>query len=337
MRLKIAGLALAISLTASILASGPAQAEASKVRIAIQPGLAWLPFLLADESHLIEKHAKAAGLGDVAVEIRTVSGGGVMNDALLSGNLDFASSGIPAFMVIWDKAAAALPVKAVCGFGSLPFDLVTRDPKVKSIKDFTDANKIALPTVKASGQAIILEMAVAKEFGQENYAKLDPLTISRGHPDAVAALLSGKGEIDSHFSAPPYQQVELRAQGVHSVLNTGDVLGQPLSNGLLYTTQKFHDANPKLFKAVMDALKEADERINADKRAAAELYVRVTKDTSGVEQILEAISAPGVDYTIAPQSVYAMASFMNKVGTVKHPVASWKDLFFSEAHTLPGS
>jgi NitT/TauT family transport system substrate-binding protein len=333
MRFKVAGLALAIA----ALASGAAQAEAGKVRIAIQPGLAWLPFLLVDEAHLIEKYAKAAGLDEVAVEIRTVSGGGVMNDALLSGNLDFASSGIPAFMVIWDKAATALPVKAVCAFGALPFDLVTRDPKIKSIKDFTDANKIALPTVKASGQAIILEMAVAKEFGQENYAKLDPLTISRGHPDAVAAMLSGKGEIDSHFSAPPYQQVELRAPGIRTVLKTSDVLAQPLSNGLLYTTQKFHDANPKLFQAVMDGLKEADERITADKRAAAELYIRVTKETTGVEQILEAISAPGVDYTIAPQSVYAMASFMNKVGTVKHPVASWKDLFFSEAHALPGS
>jgi NitT/TauT family transport system substrate-binding protein len=333
MRMRIAGLALA----AVVLASGAAQAEASKVRIAIQPGLAWLPFLFAGDGHLIEKHAKAAGLGDVTVEIRTVSGGGVMNDALLAGDLDFASSGIPAFMVIWDKAATAMPVKAVCAFGSLPFDLVTRDPKVKSIKDFTDANKIALPTVKASGQAIVLEMAVAKEFGQDNYAKLDPLTISRGHPDAVVSIISGKGEIDSHFSAPPYQQVELKAPGVRSVLKTSDVLDQPLSNGLLYTTQKFHDANPKLFQAVMDGLKEADEKIAADKHAAAELYIRVTKETTPVEQIFEAMSAPGVDYTIAPQSVYAMASFMNKVGTVKHPVTSWKDLFFSEAYSLPGS
>jgi NitT/TauT family transport system substrate-binding protein len=333
MRSKVAALALAIA----VLASGAARAEASKVRIAIQPGLPWLPFLLVDDSHLIERYAKAAGLGEVAVEIRTVSGGGVMNDALLSGNLDFASSGIPAFMVIWDKAATALPVKAVCAFGSLPFELVTRDPKVKSIKDFTEANKIALPTVKASGQAIILEMAVAKAFGQENYAKLDPLTISRGHPDAVAAILSGKGEIDSHFSSPPYQQVELRGPGVHTVLKTSDVLDHPLSNGLLYTTQKFHDANPKLFQAVMDALKEADAQLTADKRAAAELYIRLTKETTGVEQILEAISAPGVEYTIAPQSVYTMAAFMNKVGTVKHPVASWQDLFFSEAHALPGS
>ncbi len=319
------------------LAAPPACAEAAAVRIAIQPGLAWLPFLLAGQQHLIEQRAAAAGLGAVTVDIRTVSGGGVENDALLSGSLDFASSGVPAFMILWDKAAAVMPIRAVCGFGSLPFYLVTRNKAVTTIKDFGQADRIALPTVRASGQAVILEMAAARAFGIANYARLDPLTVSRGQPDAMAALLSGKGEIDSHFSSPPYQEIELAAPGVHAVLKTTEILDHPLSNGVLYTTQRFHDANPKLFRAVMDGLGDADARINADRRAAAAFYVAATHQTLSVDQILAAMSSPGVEYTIAPQSVFTLASFMHEVGTVKHDVKSWKDLFFEEAHGLPGS
>jgi NitT/TauT family transport system substrate-binding protein len=328
----------ALALCAVLAAAGRARAEADKVRFAIQAGLPWLPFLVMEQEKIVETRAAAAGLGAVKAEITTVSGGGVMNDALLSGSLDFATSGLPPFLVIWDKSRnSSIAVKAVAAFGSLPFALVTRNPEVKSVKDFTDKDKIALPTVKASGQAVVLQMAVARAFGIENYAKLDPITITRGHPDATAALLSGNNEIDSHFSSPPYQQIEQRAPGIHTVLTTADVLEGPLSNGVIYTTQKFHDANPKLFRVVMDSVQQAVDEINVDKRAAAALYVRVTHQSLSVDEIVEAMSAPGAIYTLAPQSVFAVASFMAQVGTIKHKVGSWKELFFSAAHDLPGN
>jgi NitT/TauT family transport system substrate-binding protein len=188
-----------------------------------------------------------------------------------------------------------------------------------------------------SGQAVLMQMAAERALGAAHYAKLDPLTVSLPHPDATAAILSGSSEITSHFSTSPYQEIELHAPGVHAVLTTRDLFDTPFSNGLLYTTQRFHDANPTLFRVFMAALDEAIGAINADKRAAAELYLRVTREKTPVEQILAAIAAPGVEYGLAPHNVFAVASFMNRVGTIKQKPASWQDLFFSEAHALPGS
>lgn len=337
MRLKCI-LAALVCLAAPLLAdTGPAHAEANEVRIARQWGLAWMPFVLMERNNIIERRAKEAGLGDIKVDWRTFSGGNVMNDALLSGNLDYATTGIPGFLILWDKASGALPVKAVSGFGSVPFALITRNPDVHTIKDFTSASKIALPTVKISGQAVLLQMAAEKVFGPGNQNKLDELTISRGNPDGYAALISGHGEIDSHFSSPPYQQMALKVPGIHVVLRTSDIFPTPYSNGILYTTQKFHDSNPKLYKVVLDSLQEAIDEINKDKRQAVTQYLEVTKEAMTVDQALEILAEPLTDFSLAPHNVYPMAEFMYRTGSIKKKPASWKDLFFADIHDLNGS
>ena len=53
------------------------------------------------------------------------------------------------------------------------------------------------------------QMAAAKQWGQENYAKLDPITVGMSPPDSTIALLSGTGDITSVFSVPPFQYQQL--------------------------------------------------------------------------------------------------------------------------------
>jgi hypothetical protein len=53
---------------------------------------------------LVEKHAKAAGLGDVTASYLVLDGGNVINDAMLSGALDVASIGVAGFLTLWAKA-----------------------------------------------------------------------------------------------------------------------------------------------------------------------------------------------------------------------------------------
>jgi NitT/TauT family transport system substrate-binding protein len=316
----------------------PARAEVDTVRIARQWGLAWMPFVLMERERIIERRAAEAGLGPIKVEWVTFSGGNVMNDALLSGNLDYATTGIPGFLILWDRARAVLPVKAVSGFGSLPFDLLTRNPKVKSLADFTAADRIALPTAKISGQAVVLQMAAEKAFGPSHHNQLDELTVSRSNPDGYAALISDNNEINSHFTSPPYQQMALATGKVHVVLTTRDIFGDtPFSNGLFYATQKFHDANPKTYKVVLDSLQEAIDRINADRRKAAVQYLEITKEAATVDQIVAAISAPLVEYSLVPHHAYTVAAFMHRVGSLKSKPETWKDLFFADVHHLPGS
>ncbi|MEQ1611502.1 MAG: ABC transporter substrate-binding protein, partial [Hyphomicrobiaceae bacterium] len=209
---------LLISLLSLMLMTIGARAETNEVRITKQPGLLYLPMILMEQGKLIEKHTKAAGLGDVKTNWVTFNSGGAATDALLSGNVDFVTSGASNMLLLWDKTKGQ--VKGVAACGGMPMYLVTRNAAVKSLKDFTEKDKIAVPTIKVSSQATILHMAAEKEFGAGQHGKLDNITLQLGHPDATLAVLSPISEINSHFSLPPFQNIALRDAGVHKVLNS---------------------------------------------------------------------------------------------------------------------
>ena len=314
---------------------GVAGAEVAEVRIAPSYGITYLPLVIMEQNRLLEKHARAAGLGDIKVSWVTISGGAGMNDALLSGNVDFVSGGIPPFSLLWEKTRGG--VKGVAALSAMPIFLNTRNPGIKSIRDYTDKSRIALPAVKSSAQAMFLQMAAEQAYGEGNYAKLDVLTIAMPHPDATALMLSGKGEIDSHFTTPPFQYRQLEQPGVRTVLNSYEVLGGPATLFMLWTSAKFHDANPKTYAAFLAALEEANTFIARDKRAAAELYLQKSKDKATVESILKMLNDPQTQFTTTPQNVMKTVLFMHKTGTLKTRPASWQDLFFPAIHQLPGS
>lgn len=317
---------------------GAARAEVSEIGIALSYGIGHLPSMMMEDLKLIEKHAKAAGLGDVKVKWVRFAGASDMNSALLSGSLDFAAQGIPGLITLWARTAGTpQEVKGVAALSSLPMYLNTRNPNVKSVKDFTDRDRIAVPSIKVSVQAVTLQMAAEQAFGPGNFAKLDRLTVSLGHPDAQVALLSGKSEITAHLSSPPFQYQQLKQPGIHKVLDSYEVLGGPASFNVVVTTKKFRDANPKAYGAYLAALKEAIETINRDKRAAAETYLRISKDKASVDEILAMLNDPQIILTMTSQNIWKYAAFMRKVGAINVAPASWKDLFFPEIHHLPGS
>ena len=322
---------------AALACSLPAAAEQSELRIAKQYGLGYLQMIVMEDQKIVEANAKAAGMPDLKVTWATFRSSDVMNDALLSGSVDFVCLGIPGIATIWAKTKGNLEVKAASGFNFLPLQLNTRNPNIKSLRDFTEKDKIALPAVKVSMQAILLQMAAAKEFGEGNYAKLDPLTVSMSHPDAMASFLSGAGEINNHFTSPPFMQKELEKPGVTKVLNSVDVLGGPISFNVVAATTKFHNENPKLYALFMKSLQDATDFINRDKRAAAEIYIRVTKDKSSVDDILKIINDPQIEYSLVPKNIMKMVDFMYKAGTIKVKPASWKELFFPNMHGVAGS
>ena len=65
---------------------------------------------------------------------------------------------------------------------------------------FSDKDRIAMPAVKVSIQAVTLQMAAEQEFGQGQHGRLDHLTVSMSHPDATAALLSGRSEVTGRLA-----------------------------------------------------------------------------------------------------------------------------------------
>ena len=334
LRLCVASLCCMLSLGIA----APAHAETSEVRAAQQFGLSYLALMMMEDSRLVEKQAKTMGLGDIKVSWAKLGGPGAMNDALLSGGIDFGTGGVPSLITLWSKThGTPQEVRGVGALNSMPVNLVTSNPNVKSIRDFTDKDKIAVTTVKVSTQALLLQMAAAKEFGEQNYAKLDPLTVSLPHPDAMTALLSGGGTITAHFSSPPFQYQEVGRPGIRTILSNYEILGGPATFNVVWSTAKFRDANPKTYAAFVAAFEEATATINRDKRAAAEVYKRMSGTKETVEELLKMMEDPLVEYTLTPKSIMKTAEFMAKVGTIKEKPSSWKDLFFPNVHGLQGS
>src|SRR5258708_12203434 len=141
-----------------------------------------MQFMVMQELKLIEKHAKASGL-DITTEWATFRSSDVMNDALISGSVDFVSLGVPGIVTIYSKTkGTASEVRGVLGLNISPLMLLVRDPAIKSLKDFKDTHRIALPAVKVSNQPIILQMAAAREFADATYNPLHPPTVSIPHP-----------------------------------------------------------------------------------------------------------------------------------------------------------
>jgi NitT/TauT family transport system substrate-binding protein len=324
-------LTVIVAIAAWFASPGLARAEANVVRVAKQFGVAYMQYMVMQDLKLVEKHAKAAGL-DVTTEWATFRSSDVMNDALISGSVDFVSLGIPGIVTIWSKTKGNIDVKAVAGLNVSPLMLLVRDPAIKSLKDFKDTHRIALPAVKVSNQAIILQMAAAKEFGDAKYNSLDHLTVSMSHPDATAAMLGGQSEITANFSSAPFQYRQMKNPNVKLVLNSKDLfLDDPMSFNIVAGTSKFRTDNPKLYAAFVAGMKEATDFINADKRKGAEIYLKSTGEKTSVDDILEVLADKDIIYNNRVGGIRTFVNFMAKTGTLKNPPADWKDMFFPEA------
>ncbi len=314
-----------------------AHAEANSVRVAKQFGLAYTQYMVMEDQKLIEKHAKAAGL-DITTEWATFRSSDVMNDALISGSVDFVSLGIPGIVTIWSKTKGTpIEVKAASGLNVSPLMLLVRDPEIKSLKDFKDSHRIALPAIKVSMQAIMLQMAAAKEFGDAKFNALDHLTVSMAHPDATAAMLGGKSEISANFSSSPFQYRQMKDPSIRRILTSTELFDEPLSFNIIATTSKFREQNPKLYRAFLAALKEATDFINADKRRAAEVYQKVSGDRTPIDTLMDVLADPAIQYNTKVGGIGPFVSFMAKTGTLKNPPVDWKEMFFPEALAGSGS
>jgi NitT/TauT family transport system substrate-binding protein len=334
-RSQRAGIALCV--VASLGLPAAASAEVKEVQIARGFAIPHLPIMIMEHDKLLEKHARAAGLGEIAVVYSTIGGGSVMNDSLLSGALSFGVGGPPPMLTLWDKTRSAIQVKGVCAEATMPLLLNTRNPNLKTVKDLTEKDKIAVGAVKVSIQARLLQMAAAKAFGDAEFARLDALTVGMNSPDASAALRSGAGEVDTNFSLPPFQYAELKVPGIHTLASSNDIMGGPHTFTMVYTTGKFHDANPRIYQAFLAAIKEAIATINRDKSAVARIYLEMTNSKETVADIVAILDDPLVQFTMTPVGTMKFADFMVRIGALKNKPNSWQDYFFEEIHNLPGS
>jgi NitT/TauT family transport system substrate-binding protein len=322
-------------LAGALLLAGAAHAE-GRISIAQQFGIGYLLLDVVRDQKLIEKHGKQAGLA-IEVEWASVSGATAMNEALLAGSIDVVSAGVPPMLTLWDRTRGKQNVKAVAALGSLPNYLLSNNPKVRTLKDFSEKDRIAVPAAGVGFQSRTLQIETARQFGRDDFKRFDTISVSLPHPEATAALIAGGSEINAHFSSAPFYYQALENKNVHKVLSSYDILGGPATFNVLYTTQKFHDENPKTYKAFYNALVEAAQFVKADKARAADVFIRVQQSRLSPDFVRRIVEDPENDFTVSPYRTYVYADELHKLGVLKTNAASWKDYFFEEAYAQPGS
>ena len=328
----LAGLVVAAILA---VAKPATAAESNEFRVARQPGLVYLQAIIMEDRKLIEKHAAALGLKDLKVNYSIITSGGVMTEAILSNSIDLAVTGVSNLLLVWSKTNGQ--IKTVAGMAGVPFRMLTRNANVKSIKDFGPNDRIAVPTIRASMQAMMMGIALEQAYGVGQHGRLDSNQVQIGHPDAVQALLNPQHEINSHFSIPPYQDIEMKSPLVHSVFVSTDVLGGPATISNCWATHKFVDANPIKVKAFIAALDEASELVAREPKTAAEIYLNVTREKITVDELVAIIKQPGAIFSATPQRSMLWADYMHRIGMIKQKPASWKDFTFPFIYDRPGS
>ena len=323
--------------TATAMATRPARAEVTRMRVSHGYSIGYLPLMVMRQQNLIEKHAARAGLSTVTIEWAVIDGGNNINDAMLSGALDISGIGIPGFLVLRDRTLGR--PREMIGISALDRGslwLNTINPRIRTLADYTPNDRIAVPGIKTSYAAVVLQMAVAKQFGFENYAKLDPMTVGMPHPEAYAAMMSGKTEITSHLASAPFSYQEAKNPAVFRVLSTSETLG-PMSILLTMTQRQFAADNPGLMTAFLAAQEDANAFIANDREGAVAAHAAATGLKVPKDDMLRMLADPENGYSTAPAGSLVYASFLARTGVVKAKPAAWTDLFMPALHDRNGT
>ena len=329
---------LALLLGLMLVRPGPVRAESDTVRIAQPYGLLYLPSYVVLDRHLIEDRAAAAGLGAVKVTLTRLASGPAGSDMILAGDADLAMGGFGPALTLWDKSKGTQKVRGVLPLCSSPMFLVSTDPHIHSLEDFTSKDRIAVSAIKVTDQALTLEMAAARAWGWDQRFRLDPLTVAMSNPDGQLALLGGLSEVRNHATIIPFSMAELESGKAHLVLSSDDVMEPGSTSVVVWASARFHDPNPRLYAETAQAFEDAIDWINANPHGAAQLYLAREPRKEGVDWIEKLLSNPSlVRYSATPRGMQEHADFMYQNGTLKNRAASGKDLFWENMAEKAGS
>jgi NitT/TauT family transport system substrate-binding protein len=327
--LRSAALVVLVGLCAAAASRAAAEDKVSDFRVGRQAGLFYLSLYVMEEQSLLAKHCTRLGIAPATLRLINFGSTSAISEMLLSGSVEAVSGAITPLLTMWDKTRGAQKVKAVTSLSNSVLYLNANDPRLKTLRDFTDQDRIALSGVGFSMQSTLLQMAAGQAFGEGQEKRLDTMTVSMPHPEGLAALLSGNAHlIAAHFTTSPFQNLELRDPHVHRVLTSTDILGGNAPAALVFTTQSIYDANPLLLQAFAAAAEEANAWIVKNPKDAAALYLRKEPQKLSVDEVTDLLTNGDIKFSTLPENSLKIAKFMAKLGRLREAPASWKDFFF---------
>jgi len=331
-----------VALSGAGILAAPAlvQAQApARVRISVQPGMSMMPLVIAQETKLVERRLAAAGLGNVAIEWTQISGGTAMNDALLSDSIDFASGGLPPAILLWEKTKGTpLEARALASMASIPQMLFARNPAVKTIRDFTPQDRIAVPALRVGLQAMLVQMAAAQAFGPDAWNRYENIMLQISHADAFAALSGAVAtEITAHMSGPPQQWTQMRDAKLTRVFESTSVTEGPASQNVIYARMAYRQRNPEIVRAVLAALDDSMAAIKSDLPGSVAIFLRAQRTNMDAGELAQNLRDPNVTFDTTPNRSLFFSQFMLRAGLIKQGPATWRDIWMPDMHERNGS
>ena len=318
-----------------LLWTAVATAHAQQVKIGMGYGFAFLPLYVCEDLKLIEKQAKAAHR-DIEARFQRFAESHDLRAALAGGEIDIAPFGTAPLLAAWQQwTGDSRQILVVSGISSLPLTLLSNRDGERSLTDLKSGDRIAVPT-RTSPQMYLLEMQSEKTFGKYDHLRDQIVTLS--HAQAIAALTENSGKASAYFSSPPFAEIALRADNVHVMLTSTDIIGGKSSFLILGAPRSYIEEQPRVVDMVAKAIDEAARVIHDDPRRAAQIYL--THEPSGTlnAAMTEAIIRDVKDEFGSPvYGVQAMADFMVRRGELKAPLRSWKDVVAPALLTSPSS
>lgn len=313
-----------------------AAAEIDHVRVGTQFGLNYLPLAILEHERLWQKHAAALGV-PLQVEYARLGGGATLNDALLSGAIQLAAGGTAPMLLLWDRTGGEGNVAAFAGLNQATNDFLCNRPDVRTLADLTPQDRIAVPAVKSSIQAVMLMALAEKTFGEGQSHRLDALTVTMQHPDALTALITRSGQITAYISSSPYQELALRQPGIHKLADNVDAFGGPATLTVVYGKRRFAADNPLVTQALYRALDEAFETVAMRREDAIDAYRAVTHDGVDRDLMRQILSGQDFVFAVEPARTRAIAQAMHRFGLLRREPQHWTEYFVQPMHARAGS
>ncbi|MEH2063221.1 MAG: ABC transporter substrate-binding protein [Nostoc sp.] len=306
------GLALlAFGFVACASGNQTASQTPEKVTIAYQPGINYANLLIVKQQQTLEKKFPRTQFA-----WKELSNGGAIRDGIIANQIQVGAGGPGSFLVGWDKGVGW---KILASLNYSEFWLITKNPNIKSIKDFKPEMKIGLPSLDGV-QAIVLRKVAQKDLG--NPTALDQNLQVIAHPLGLQSLLTG--QIDAHFTTPPFQFQEVE-KGGRVIIKSSDIFGKT-SIASVFTTEKFYNQYPEFGKALYTAIVDATKLVNEKPEEAAKILSDIDGGKVSQEQYKKWLTNKAVAYGIEPRAFLKCGAFMHEIGMLNKQPKSIEEL-----------
>ena len=317
----------ALSLLAAIalLAPGtpartsPTSDAPPNVTIAYQPGISYTTLIVMKQRGTLEKQFPGTKF-----DWRMLSNGATIRDGFLAGQIQIGAGGSTPFLIGWDRGVG---YRLIAAMNEMNLWLMSKDPKIKSVKDLTANSKVGVPGPDAI-QAVALRKAAQDQLG--NAHALDTTFVAIQHPLGLQSLEGG--QLDAHFTSPPFQQEE-QDRGAHIVYKSYEAFGRATFNSV-YTTDAFAKDHPLFVGAVYRAILETTKFITTHPDETAELLAKDGEMKVTAAQYKKWLSGPDMTFETTPHGFMKVANYMKSIGLLTKVPTSMHEI---ELPVLNGS